>query len=113
VSAGVTVAVAGTEDLMLRHGGYPVDEPAMWARYQANRARGRVGRGYRVAVTLSPTDWRDIADYLQSVVDCLADMQPHERGADGLVELRAGRIALERIGESIGVRSGQPWIKWC
>lgn len=105
-----TVALPGKVDRMLRDSNYPTDRPDIWARYRANLVRGRAGKGYRVAATLSLADWRDIADHLQSVADCLADMQPHERASDGASELRAARAALVRIGDACGVKSGEPWV---
>lgn len=110
MSGAVTVRLPGRAARMLQDSNYPIDEPAIWVRYRQGQITRHSGHGYSIWATLSRADWRDIADHLQSVVDCLAEMQPTERGDDGKVELRAGRIALSRIGEACGVASGQPWL---
>ncbi len=102
MSGALTVRLPGKVDRILQDGNYPADEPAIWARYRQGQRTCRSGNGYSVWATLSRPDWRDVADYLQSVVDCLADMQVSERGEDGEMELRAGRIALSRIGKACG-----------
>lgn len=106
----VIIRLPGTADRMIRESAYPDDRPEIWAAYRRTRRTQSIGNGQTVWATLEMDSWRDLADHLQSIVDCLADMQPHERGPDGLVELRAGNIALRRIAAECGVKSGEPWI---
>lgn len=107
----ITIRLPGVADRIMRESAYPDDRPDIWAVYQQTRRTQHIGNGLTVWATLGVGAWRDLADHLQSIADCLAEMQPHERGSDGAVELRAARVALTRIAAECGVARGEPWIQ--
>lgn len=93
----ILVALPGGADVVLAESSFRDDEPALWARYQDNRAARRNGRGWRVTVTLSAADWLRIGRYLESKAGALDAAIRDVADPSDRAELRAVRTALSRI----------------
>lgn len=64
--APLSISFPGTADQVLGDGDFFTEEPEIAAAYRASYRLVRRGNGHTCTVTLSPTSWTRLAEYLAS-----------------------------------------------